>query len=112
MDPYEEYTRREALAVVIDRLEAALKHADRWDEQPPPQRLLDSGRPFCYDTLTFEQWVQWQMIPRMRRILDNHEELPDSSAILPYAEECVQGGGRDRRVLLHLIERFDALITS
>ena len=112
MNPYEEYTRREALAVVIERLEAALRDADRWDEEPPARHLLESGHPFCFDTLTFEQWVQWQMIPRMRRILDDHEELPEASAILPYAEECVQGRREDARELLHLIERFDALITG
>ncbi len=110
MNPYEEYRRREALGVVIDRLEATLRQADRWDEAPPPAHLLESGHPFCYDTLTFEQWVQWQMIPRMRRILDNHEDLPESSAILPYAEECMNAEGPDARRLLRLIERFDALI--
>jgi uncharacterized protein YqcC (DUF446 family) len=112
MDPYDEYTRREALGVVIDRLEATLRGADRWDDEPPAQDLLDTGQPFCYDTLTFEQWVQWQMIPRMREILDNHEALPGSSAILPYAEECAQSGGEEGQELLQLIERFDALITG
>jgi uncharacterized protein YqcC (DUF446 family) len=112
MDPYEEFTRRQALAVVIDRLEAALRGADRWDDEPPASDLLDTGRPFCFDTLTFEQWVQWHMIPRMRRILDNYETLPESSAILPYAEERAQGPGAERRELLHLIRRFDALITG
>ncbi len=52
------------------------------------------------------------MIPRMRRILDNHEDLPESSAILPYAEECMNAEGAEGRRLLHLIERFDALITG
>jgi uncharacterized protein YqcC (DUF446 family) len=112
MDPYEEFTRREALTVVVDRLEAALREADRWDEEPPARHLLESDRPFCFDTLTFEQWVQWQMIPRMRRILENHEDLPEASAILPYAEECVRGPSEDTRELLHLIERFDELISG
>jgi uncharacterized protein YqcC (DUF446 family) len=112
MDPYEEYTRREALAVVIDQLEATLRSTHRWDDEPPARHLLETGQPFCYDTLTFEQWVQWQMIPRMRQILGNHEALPESSAILPYAEERAQTAGEEGQELLHLIERFDALITG
>jgi uncharacterized protein YqcC (DUF446 family) len=112
MDPYEEHARREALAVVIDRIEATLRDADRWDDEPPAHDLLETGQPFCYDTLTFEQWVQWQMIPRMRRILDNHEALPESSAILPYAEECARSTGAQGEELLRLIERFDELITG
>ncbi|HEX7081082.1 MAG TPA: YqcC family protein [Gammaproteobacteria bacterium] len=108
----EEHTRREALAVVIDRLEATLRAADEWEDEAPPERLLASREPFCYDTLTFHQWLQWQMIPRMRHILDHHEALPKSSAILPYAEEFVEDQGRLGRELLRLIERFDELISA
>jgi len=107
----EEHTRREALAVVIDRLEATMRAADKWEAEPPPERLLASTQPFCFDTLTFMQWLQWLMIPRMRAILDNHEELPQSSAILPYAEEFVPEHGHGRE-LLRLIERFDELISA
>ena len=107
----EEHTRREALAVVIDRLEATMRAAGEWEDEPPPERLLASRQPFCFDTLTFMQWLQWLMIPRMRRILENHEELPRSSAILPYAEEFVSND-RHGRELLRLIERFDELISA
>lgn len=107
----EEHTRREALAVVIDRLEMTMRAADEWEAVRPPERLLASTQPFCFDTLTFTQWLQWLMIPRMRRILENHEELPKSSAILPYAEEFVPDEGHGRE-LLHLVERFDELISG
>ncbi|HEX6996269.1 MAG TPA: YqcC family protein [Gammaproteobacteria bacterium] len=107
----EEHTRRQALAVVIDRLEATMRAADTWEDEPPPERLLASTQPFCFDTLTFTQWLQWLMIPRMRSILDNHEELPQTSAILPYAEEFVSERGHGRE-LLRLIERFDELISA
>jgi uncharacterized protein YqcC (DUF446 family) len=49
----------------------------------------------------------------MRHILEHHEELPESSAILPYAEEFVpENQHSDARELLHLIGRFDALISG
>lgn len=88
-----------------------MRAADEWEAEPPPARLLASKQPFCFDTLTFMQWLQWLMIPRMRRILENHEELPRSSAILPYAEEFVSQRGHGRE-LLRLIERFDELISA
>jgi uncharacterized protein YqcC (DUF446 family) len=114
MEAHEEHTRREALGVIVDRIEATLRRAEAWSEEAPPQRLLESKQPFCYDTLTFLEWLQWQMIPRMRHILRNHEELPGSSAILPYAEEFVPAPQDDAeaRELLHLIERFDELISG
>jgi len=107
----EEHTRREALAVVIERMESTMRASDQWEQEPPPERLLESPQPFCYDTLTFQQWLQWLMIPRMRQILNNYEELPEESAILPYAEEFVPERGHGRE-LLHLIERFDELISA
>jgi uncharacterized protein YqcC (DUF446 family) len=107
----EEHTRREALAVVIDRLEATMRAASEWEDEPPPAPALESEQPFCFDTLTFTQWLQWLMIPRMREILDNHGELPAASAILPYAEEFVPEEGHGRS-LLKLIGRFDELISA
>jgi uncharacterized protein YqcC (DUF446 family) len=107
----EEHTRREALAVVLNRMEAALRAAHEWEDERPAERLLASTQPFSFDTLTFQQWLQWQMIPRMREILGSYAELPESSAILPYAEEFVANGGQGRE-LLRLIERFDELICA
>jgi uncharacterized protein YqcC (DUF446 family) len=112
MDAHQEHTRREALGIVINRLEQTMRRADAWDAEAPPRRLLTSKQPFCYDTLTFLQWLQWQMIPRMRQILDNHEDLPRNSAILPYAEEFVSDAHDDSRELLRLIGRFDELIST
>ena len=107
----EEHTRREALTVIVDRLERTLKAADAWESDPPAKWLLSSREPFCYDTLSFTQWLQWHMIPNMRRIFENYDELPQESAILPYAEECMPEVSR-RQELLRLIERFDELISA
>ncbi|MGB7213919.1 MAG: YqcC family protein [Gammaproteobacteria bacterium] len=107
----EDHTRRAALRVVIDKLEATMREADQWETEPPPAHLLESTEPFCCDTLTFLQWVQWMMIPRMREILENYEALPRTSAILPYAEEFVSGNSHGRE-LLRLIGRFDELISA
>ena len=107
----EDYTRREALVVVINGLESTMRAAEEWELAPPPQHLLASPEPFCFDTLTFLQWLQWIMIPRMRQILQNHDDLPKSSAILPYAEEFVTEGEHAQE-LLRLIGRFDELISA
>jgi uncharacterized protein YqcC (DUF446 family) len=45
----------------------------------------------------------------MRRIFAGHGELPTSSAIHPYAEDCLEHLD-DPSTLLYLIERFDGLI--
>jgi len=101
--------RERALIAVVDGLEAELRRMRLWEREPPREDLLASPRPFCVDTLELSQWLQWMLIPRMRRILAGDGELPTCSAIHPYAEDCFEHLD-DPSALLLLIERFDDLI--
>jgi uncharacterized protein YqcC (DUF446 family) len=101
--------RERALIAVIDGLEAELRRMDLWELSPPSQQMLASTEPFCFDTLALSQWLQWLLIPRMRRILAGEGSLPTESAIHPLAEDCFEHLD-DPSTLLMLIERFDRLI--
>jgi uncharacterized protein YqcC (DUF446 family) len=103
--------REQALIAVIDALEAELRRLELWEREPPSAALLASTQPFAVDTLRFSQWLQWLLIPRMRRIFKGEGSLPTKSAIHPYAEDCVDDVD-DPRPLLLLIERFDGLIRN
>ena len=100
--------RERALIAVVDGIEAELRRMDLWEPAPPSAELLASAAPFCCDTLSLSQWLQWLLIPRMRRILAGDGDLPTSSAIHPLAEDCFEH--LDAEDLLMLIERFDGLI--
>jgi uncharacterized protein YqcC (DUF446 family) len=97
------------LIAVVDGLEAELRRMQLWEVEPPSATQLASTQPFCVDTLAFSQWLQWLLIPRMRRIFAGEGDLPTKSAIWPYAEDCVEHLD-DPHALLLLIERFDRLI--
>ena len=101
--------RERALKAVVDGLEAELRRMRLWEPVPPSEELLASPQPFCVDTLALSQWLQWMLIPRMRRILAGDGELPTRSAIHPYAEDCFDHLADPSNLLL-LIERFDELI--
>ena len=101
--------RERALMAVVDGLEAELRRMRLWEREPPREDLLSSPQPFCVDTLALSQWLQWMLIPRMRKIFAGDGELPTRSAIHPYAEDCFEHLD-DPTALLHLIERFDGLI--
>jgi uncharacterized protein YqcC (DUF446 family) len=101
--------RGRALIAVVDGLEAELRRMRLWEHEPPSDTQLSSTQPFCVDTLALSQWLQWLLIPRMRRILAGDGELPTKSAISPYAEDCFEHL-EDPSALLVLIERFDRLI--
>jgi uncharacterized protein YqcC (DUF446 family) len=101
--------RQRALIAVVDGLEAELKRMQLWEPEPPSEQMLASTQPFCFDTLALSQWLQWLLIPRMRRIFAGEGILPTESAIFPYAEDCFEHL-EDPGALLMLIKRFDGLI--
>jgi uncharacterized protein YqcC (DUF446 family) len=108
-EPRECDSRERALIAVVDGLEAELRRMDLWEHVPPSQQMLTSTEPFCFDTLALSQWLQWLLIPRMRRIFAGEGNLPTRSAIHPLAEDCFRHLD-DASALLMLIERFDRLI--
>lgn len=101
--------RERELSAVIDGLEMELRRVRLWEPEPPSEHLLESSQPFCIDTLAFSQWLQWLLIPRMRRILAGDGQLPTRSAISPYAADSFEHL-EDGDALLALIERLDGLI--
>jgi uncharacterized protein YqcC (DUF446 family) len=104
--------RRQALRAALEELEQAMRRLDLWETTAPPPESLASPQPFSFDTLACHQWLQWQLIPRLRAALTASGPLPESSAILPYAEHCLTDPERDFTEVLTLIRRIDALITD
>lgn len=100
------------IAGLIDGIESELRMLGLWNFSEPDAALLQSDLPFCADTLSFEQWLQWVFVPRMRATMRNHEPLPTVSAIAPMAEECLAHLGSCVDSLVLLIERFDLRIRA
>jgi uncharacterized protein YqcC (DUF446 family) len=103
----------QAVAEVVDGIEAEMQRIELWDAERPALSRLGSAQPFCFDTLRFHQWLQWLFLPRMRRILAaDGAGMPSESGIHAYAEECLRDHPRDTEELLALIRRFDELISA
>ncbi len=99
------------ISEVLFELEAEMRVLGWWEEEMPPASALASQQPFCVDQLTFEQWLQWIFLPRMKDIIETGQPLPTQSAIFVYAEECLRHHGSQPAHLLALIKRFDELVT-
>lgn len=82
-----------------------------WSEQAPSAEALASVVPFAVDTLSFEQWLQWIFLPRMRLILENGLALPNASGILVMAETVYSDRPQESRELRRLLAEFDQLIS-
>jgi len=95
---------------ILIKLEQALRAQGQWQPEPPPQQALASQLPFCYDTLEFNQWLQWVFLPRLNTLVEANAALPSESAIYEYAEEVYQGTEYNTVDLLRAIKLFDEMI--
>jgi len=88
-------------------LEAELRRLQLWAATPPAAEALASTQPFCVDTLTLPQWLQFIFLPRMRQLIEAEHPLPSECGIAPIAEEYFRtaGGGEALIALLDDIDR-------
>ncbi|WP_417311833.1 YqcC family protein [Ectopseudomonas khazarica] len=103
--------RVNALAEHLLLIECELRVLGWWQEQAPSAEALASQEPFCVDTLTFEQWLQWIFLPRMKQLLEADAALPSVSGIQPMAEMVYREQSGVARRLLELLGEFDRLLT-
>lgn len=94
-------------------IEQEMRRIGLWESTPPPQEALESLVPFCYDTLKFEQWLQWVFLSKMKQALEKQIDFPTSSNIATLAEMCFQEMSRaDTKRLLELLSQFDEIINA
>ncbi|MEM8560713.1 MAG: YqcC family protein [Pseudomonadota bacterium] len=101
-----------ALAELLIDVEAQLRIMDLWDEKPPPVSALASDQPFCFDTLTLPQWLQFVFLPRVYELLEAGEPLPQRCGIAPMAEEYFRESGLPSAELESILKRIDRLLSS
>ena len=103
-------TATDIAAILID-IEAQLRQLGQWDKVSPSAEALASNQPFCVDTLTLPQWLQFVFLPTMYRLLDAGEPLPDRCGITPMAEEYFRGTGLPSADLIGALVQVDKLLS-
>ncbi len=101
----------EITAVLID-IEAELRRLQQWQGEPPPPEALASTEPFCVDTLTLPQWLQFIFLPRMHALMSQRRLPPGKCGIAPLAEEYFRPLQLDSAVLQRHLEQIDRLISG
>jgi uncharacterized protein YqcC (DUF446 family) len=105
-------SRRRRLAQTLTRIEAELRRLGLWSALPPPAAALKSTLPFCFDTLAFEQWLQWVFVPRFWALLQQQGALPERCGIAPMAEVWFADKPVDAHDLIELLRTFDQVLTA
>ena len=102
--------RTEVAALLID-IEAQLRQLGLWDALPPSPQALASEQPFCIDTLTLPQWLQFIFMPTLYRMLEEGQPLPGRCSIAPMAEEYFRGTALASADLVEALLRVDELLS-
>ena len=100
------------VSVLLEGIEAEMRRLELWSEQPPTVEALASEQPFCVDTLSFQQWLQYVFLSTLRAIIDQQGALPETCQVAPMAEMAFTGSGEDTRVLLDLLCRVDSCLSA
>ncbi len=80
------HVKRQQISEGLYQLEQTLRVSQLWSSVKPSIQALSSTEPFACDTLSFEQWLQFIFIPKMRVLIENEDPLPLAMAITPMAE--------------------------
>ena len=101
----------EVAEVLID-IEAQLRQLGQWHKVRPTAEALASDLPFCVDTLTFPQWLQFVFLPTLYAMLEKGQALPERCGIAPMAEEYFRGTGLGSSELVTALVRIDELLSE
>ena len=103
---------RTDIAEVLIDIEAQLRQLGLWDALAPSAQALSSEEPFCVDTLTLPQWLQFIFLPTLYSMLESGEQLPERCGIAPMAEEYFRGTGHASGGLLQALQQIDQRLSQ
>ena len=95
---------------LLEQMQQEMERLDLWQTTPPSAAQFQSDVPFCMNTLSCAQWLQWVYIARLRALIDANGTLPNGAHVLPYAQESFKVEGVQSTVLLELIAQLDNLL--
>ncbi|HJR72830.1 MAG TPA: YqcC family protein [Luteimonas sp.] len=91
-----------------DRIEAELRRIGAWRDNPLPEAAYGFRKAFAADTMAFEEWLQFVLLPRVREIAAERGNFPPRSQVGTYAIRNLDGR-EDCDGLIGLLCEFDYL---
>ena len=101
----------EVAELLID-IEGELRTLGQWARIPPTDKALSSDQPFCIDTLTLPQWLQYIFLPSLYKILQDKQDLPGRCGVAPMAQEYFKGSDLCTDTLVDTLTQLDSLLSG
>ncbi|WP_111977333.1 YqcC family protein [Algibacillus agarilyticus] len=99
------------LQTLLLQLEKSMLQAGAWQIERPNQQAMQSQLPFCIDTLTFSQWLQFVFIEKMQNMINANQPLPSTLQLLPMADEAYKVEGDCDYAIRQTIAKIDQLFS-
>jgi len=103
-----------AVELVLLTLKQTMTNNNHWSDVNVSAEALGSQQPFCLDTMTFSQWLQFVFIPRIQALIDAGQVLPSlikGQGLEPMASEFYKNTDADRAIIV-LIRQLDGLLQN
>jgi len=103
----EKKTKMKTIIVTLVSIEVEMQQLQLWSEQRPSDTALASTQPFCIDTLTLPEWIQFILLDRLRSMIDQSIALPKQCGVAPIAQEYFKHSELGGQQLTALLEQLD-----
>ncbi len=93
----------------IQKIESVMQDLELYASVCPDGSAFESSAPFCYDTMSFLEWLQWVMFPKTLELIAREMPLPTVCEIHPLAEEEFKLLEQETDALLEEVLKLDQL---
>ncbi len=97
-----------AIKKALNTLEEAMRHFSLWPASRPSSSAMQSTVPFAVDTMSFECWLAYIFIPKMRAVINAGQPIPNMQ-IAPAAEVYLTVSSRE---VISLLRDIDNIVNA
>jgi len=98
-----------AVAGKIAAIEAEMKRIGLWQDEPLPAEAWEAPGAFGGNSMTYEQWLQFVLVPRTHQIIAERGQFPKRSHLGTMAVRNFDGMD-DAAGLTELLVQLDRLV--
>jgi uncharacterized protein YqcC (DUF446 family) len=96
-----------AIQQILEAIIVEMKRIGVWSDTAPADSAFHNMGAFGANTMSFEQWLQFVLVPRVEEALETEGPWPGSSDVAVYAVKQFDGVP-NREKLLELLGHFDS----
>ena len=96
------------LEEALNTLEEAMHHLSLWPASKPSSSAMQSSVPFAVDAMSFECWLAYIFIPKMRAMISARQPIPNMQ-ITPAAEVYLTASSNE---IISLLRDIDGIVSA